>query len=364
MRRAWLPPRRALRRVRTVTRAWEHGLVSEPSPPSGFSPPGFSPSGFSPSGFSPSGSQFSLSAADQELVIAEVGGGIRTYSKEGRDVIDGYDATAVCTGGRGQVLAPWPNRVADGFWEWEGMTYQLPLTEPEHGNAIHGLVRWLPWFVEGESADSASLRMSCRLHPQPGWPWQLDLIVRYDLGESGLTVTTSITNTGGPGACPIGVGWHPYVSAFGGLVDDVVLHVPAETSYLSDERGLPVSREPVAGTDDDFRTPHRIGRAKLDVAFTDLDRDAGGRSAVEVRPAGGEQAGGIGTRLWMDDQFTHLMVYTGDTIPEQDRRRRGIAIEPMTCAPDMLRSQDGMVVLPEGSTFEAAWGLETFKIQA
>jgi aldose 1-epimerase len=228
------------------------------------------------------------------------------------------------------------------------------------------LARWLPWTAEEEGnpngGGSSRLRMRCRLHPQPGWPWQLELAVAYELGASGLTVTTSVTNAGGPGPCPIGIGWHPYVAAFGGLVDDLVLHVPAATSYLTDERGLPVSKEPVDGTDDDFRTPSRVGRAKLDVAFTDLDRDSAGRAAVEVRSAGGEQVGAAGTRVWMDSQFTHLMVYTGDTLPEEGRRRRGIAIEPMSCAPDMLRSQDGMLVLPEGSTFEAAWGVETFKI--
>jgi hypothetical protein len=33
----------------------------------------------------------------------------------------------------------------------------------------------------------------------------------------------------------------------------------------------------------------------------------------------------------------------------------------MTCAPDMLRNRDGMVLLPEGIAFEAVWGLEIFK---
>jgi aldose 1-epimerase len=60
--------------------------------------------------------------------------------------------------------------------------------------------------------------------------------------------------------------------------------------------------------------------------------------------------------------FTHLMVYTGDTLADASRRRRGLAIEPMTCAPDMLRNRDGMLVLDEGSALEARWGIEFFKI--
>jgi aldose 1-epimerase len=307
--------------------------------------------------FAPSGRQFELSAHGQELVVVEVGGGIRSYRWDGRDVLDGYEPAEMCSGGRGQLLAPWPNRVGDGRWEWEGVTYQLPLNEPEHSNAIHGLVRWLPWTAEEDSAGTASLRMGCTLHPQPGWPWLLELSVGYELNPAGLTVATSITNAGGPGPCPVGLGWHPYVAAFGGTVDDLELRVPAGTSYLSDERGLPVSKEPVEGTDDDFRFPRRIGRAKLDVAFTDFARDSGGRANVEVR---GSHENGV--RVWMDDRFTHLMVYTGDTLADANRRRRGLAIEPMTCAPDMLRNRDGMVVLDEGSTLEAAWGLEIFKI--
>lgn len=304
----------------------------------------------------PSGRQVELAGYDQELVVVEVGGGIRSYRREGREVLDGYDAAEICCGGRGQLLAPWPNRVGDGRWEWEGVTYQLPLTEPEHSNAIHGLVRWLPWALEEDPSGQSSVRLSCVLHPQPGWPWRLELAVTYELSPAGLSVTTSVTNAGGPGQCPVGLGWHPYVAAFGGTVDDLELHVPAASSYLSDERGLPLSKEPVDGTDDDFQSGRRIGRAKLDVAFTDLERGSEGRAKVEVRGTGGE---GVG--IWMDENFTHLMVYTGDTLGDANRRRRGIAIEPMTCAPDMLRNRDGMLVLDEGSTFEAVWGLEFFK---
>jgi aldose 1-epimerase len=309
------------------------------------------------SSFVPSGQQIELAAHDQELVVVEVGGGIRLYRSGGRDVLDGYDAAEMCSGGRGQLLVPWPNRLADGRWEWSGVDYQLALTEPEHSNAIHGLMRWLPWTPEDRAGDSSSARMSCVLHPQPGWPWRLELSVAYELGPSGLSVTTSVRNAGGPGACPVGIGWHPYIAAFGGTVDDLQLMVPAAASYLSDERGLPVSKEPVDGTDDDFRSPRRIGRAKLDVAFTGLTRGPDGLAAVEVHGREGERL-----RVWLDDKFTHLMVYTGDTLADASRRRRGIAIEPMTCAPDMLRNRDGMLVLDEGSALEARWGIEFFKI--
>jgi aldose 1-epimerase len=187
------------------------------------------------------------------------------------------------------------------------------------------------------------------------------LSVTYSLSDDGLEVrTTAVNLSGGSGPCPFGAGWHPYLMAFGGLVDDAVLTVPAETTYLVDERGIPTGTRPVEGSDLDFRAGRRIGTAKLDSAFTDLGRDGQGRAVVQLTAgAGSGEGSGSSIRLWMDRAFTHLMVYSGDTLAEVDRRRRGLAVEPMTCAPDMLRNGDGRLVLEEGETFEAHWGLAT-----
>lgn len=303
----------------------------------------------------PSGQQHRLVAGDQELVAVEIGGGIRSYTRGGRDVVDGYRRPEMCSGGRGQILAPWPNRVGDGRFHWRGSDHQLDLSEPERSNAIHGLVRWLPWTLE-EAAD-ASLQLSCRLTPRPGWPWPLLLTVTYTLDEDGLEVTTSAVNEGGAGACPFGLGWHPYVAAFGGAVDDLELRLPADLAYASDDRGLSVGREPVDGGPLDFRRGRRIGNAVLDVAFTELTRGDDGRAVAEVR----DGATGDAVRLWGDSSFTHLMVYTGDTLSDASRRRRAVAIEPMTCAPDMLRTGDGLLTLEECQHFQASWGLQSLK---
>ncbi len=318
----------------------------------------------------PSGKQIRLNHAGQELTVVEVGGGIRTYSAGGRLAIDGYDESEMCPGGRGQLLAPWPNRLGDGNFEWEGQRYQTPLSEPENHNAIHGLVRWAAWSVA--AVDPGEARLTYTLPPQPGWPWPLDLAVAYRLGDDGLKVVTSVTNRGDArsGSCPFGVGWHPYLNSFGGMVDQAVLTVPAAEAYRSDERGLPVGRYQVQGTKLDFRSGRTIGEALLDVAFTSLGRGDDGRAVVELTPTGRALAGGsattdshpYGIRLWIDRAYTHLMIFSGDTLGDTARRRRGLAVEPMTCAPDMLRSGDGRLVLEPGQSFEAAWGLDTFSL--
>ena len=302
----------------------------------------------------PSGRQHLLRAHDQELIVVEVGGGIRTYSSAGRPVLDGYHETEMCSGGRGQLLAPWPNRLTDGSFQWEGATHRSALTEPDQGNAIHGLVRWAAWSLE--SAGEATARMVHRLHPQPGWPWTLDLAVDYRLTPAGLEVTTAITN-GSDRPAPVGFGWHPYLLAFGTEVDDTVVTLPAATAYTTDDRGRPTGRRPVAGTDLDFTAGRPVGGAHLDNCFTDLARDGSGRAVVTLR-AGKGGAGDEGvTSLWADESFGYLMLYTGDTLADPARRRRGLAVEPMTCPPDMLRSGDGQVVLEPGATLGGTWGV-------
>ena len=308
----------------------------------------------------PSGRQVRLEAHDQFLVAVEVGGGIRTYRHNGIDILDGYSEEEVCPAGSGQLLAPWPNRLGDGRFTWNGREYQLPITEVSKSNAIHGLVRWANWTLpEPETLHSPwtagtpveHLTVSHRLHPQPGWPWALDLRVVYRLSEGGLEVRTWMTNLSEE-ACPVGIGWHPYIRAFGGTVDDIRLTLPARAAYRSDDRGLPIGSASVEELGLDFNDGRRIGDARLDAAFTDLQRGADGRCVVRV-----ESEGRPAIRLWIDKQFTHLMVFTGDTIGDETRRRRGLAIEPMTAAPDMLRSGDGRQVLEPGSTLEAAWGI-------
>ena len=90
----------------------------------------------------PSGTQWTIRSGGHEAVIVEVGGGVRSYTADGRDVVAGFAEHEYAVGCAGQVLAPWPNRIRDGQYGFGGEHLQLPLTEPERHNAIHGLVNW------------------------------------------------------------------------------------------------------------------------------------------------------------------------------------------------------------------------------
>jgi aldose 1-epimerase len=252
----------------------------------------------------PSGEQFELAAGSQRVVVVEVGGGIREWD----GVLLGYGADEMCSSGRGQVLAPWPNRLAGGQFEWEGQELQLPVNEVASGSAIHGLARWANW--RAVERDAARVALEHVLHPQPGYPFAVRLRVEYRLAETGLTVQTEAENVG-DGACPFGVGHHPYVLAPAGRVDDLLL-----------------DGEP-------------IGERQLD----ETRHDPGGWR-VEV----GDVA------IWADESWPWRQVFTGD-LP--DIRRRGLAVEPMTCPPQAFRTGEDVIRLEPGESRSGEWGFET-----
>jgi aldose 1-epimerase len=248
----------------------------------------------------PSGEQYEIAHGAQRAVVVELGGGLRVYD----DLLLGFGENEMCSSGRGQVLMPWPNRIAGGRYEFEGATYQLALTEPSAGNAIHGLVRWASWSAAMH--DASRVVMEHVLHPQPGYPFTLALQVEYALGDDGLTVRTRAENIG-ERACPFGAGHHPYVAG-APLVDDLELD------------------------------GELVGTRKLDDAIA-----KGG--AWELR------AGDV--VVWADESWPWVQVFTGD-LP--DVRRRGLAIEPMTCPPNAFTTGEGLIRLDPGDVFEGSWG--------
>lgn len=300
-------------------------------------------------GVVPSGQQFEIRHGEQRATIVEVGGGVREYRVGERDVLDPYSVEVVCDGGHGAVLIPWPNRLADGRYSFDGTVHQLPLSEPGRQNAIHGLVRWRNWSLLEQSPERVVVGI--RIHPQPGWPFALDVTVGYRLSADGLEVETRARNLG-ERACPFGSGQHPYLSPGSGLVDECTIELRAATRIVTDpDRQLPVGREPVAGSEFDFGSPRRLGDLAVDTGFTDLERDADGLAWARLRCRDGNVV-----ELWCDERYPVLQLYSGDTLAPE-RRRRALAAEPMTCPPNALQTGEGIVLLEPGEEFVGCWGV-------
>ncbi|MFE8018313.1 hypothetical protein ACFU3O_36990 [Streptomyces antibioticus] len=240
----------------------------------------------SPGPTGPTGASWRLARGEQSAVVVQLGGALGEYVVNGRPVLDGFSAGSAITGGRGQMLVPWPDRVGGGRHRFDGRSLQRPLTEVEKENTIHGLLRWTLWQLLTRTEDSLSLGTT--LCPQPGYPFLLDVRVEYQLGPDGLTTAVHATNTGTDSA-PYGVGQHPYLTVGTDLVDSAVLTVPARYLLRTDDRGLPVGRDAVDGTPYDFRVARRIGDLRLDTAFTGLDRLPDRRAVVRLAHPSGRQ---------------------------------------------------------------------------
>lgn len=295
------------------------------------------------------GEQIEITHRDQRATVSTAGATLHAYDVGERPVLDGFSVTEACPAASGQLLAPWPNRIAAGCYDFAGSHHQLPINEPALGNAIHGLVRWVEWDVERRSADR--VRLGHRLRAQPGYPFPLNLSVEYRLARTGLVATFRALNVG-EAPCPFGFGAHPYYLLRNQAVETVELCVPAREWLEVDEHAIPTARRPVEGTPLDFREPHRIGEAQIDHAFTNLDRDRQEIAAVTLRGDNEE------IHLWQDRMFEYVQIYTGDTLPDPERRRRSVAVEPMTCAANAFNSGEGLRLLYPEIPFECRWGIE------
>lgn len=298
----------------------------------------------------PTGEQYELRHGDQRTVVTEVGAGLRSYLVAGRECLDTFGSDEMPTSGRGQVLLPWPNRVAGGRYDFEGQTHQLPISEPRHGNASHGLTRWQPWRMIARSPDRVALGLT--IFPQSGYPFALALELDYTLSDAGLMVRTGARNVGAT-PLPFGAGHHPYFTVGTARVDAALLGLPAAARLTTDERMIPTGKEPVAASPYDFRRPRPIGDLALDTCFADLLPDPDGAMRITLaHPDGAPRL-----TITLDEHYRFVQVYSGDGQPDPDARRRGLAIEPMTCPANAFNSGDGLRVLQPRETFGAVWSV-------
>jgi aldose 1-epimerase len=283
-----------------------------------------------------------LTAGDASLAVDLRGGTLRRLTVGTWEVLDGYPPGGTLPGRRGGVLLPWPNRIRDGRWTWEGEELQLEVASPGTPNAQHGLVSWQPWTVLEAGGDTATVGTT--VLPRPGYPFRLAAAVDHVLAAGRLTTTLRVRNDGDRRA-PFGAGFHPYFAVGAtedGGIADAELHLPGRTELLVDG-GLPAGgRRPFDGA------VGRIGDRAFDTPLTDLERDDEGWARIRLRGAAGE------LEVAVDAAWPWLQVYSGDTLPE-GQRRRSLALEPMSCPANALADGVDVVVLEPGETWAGTW---------
>lgn len=292
---------------------------------------------------SPTGIQTHLQHGAVTAQIAQVGASLRGLTVGGIDLIARYPEDIPTPSCSGVVLAPWPNRVRDGAWDDDGTSRQLAITEPKLNNASHGLLRFTAYAIEQTNA-AATLRAT--IHPQIGYPYEVETTITYALTDAGIEVTHTLTNRS-DAVAPVALGTHPFVTIGDVDTHDLVLTVPAATQFDTDERMLPVRTSP---TPEVLRDGVRLGDIVLDTGFTDLSRDGDGRVRHSLTAPDGRRV-----TLWQGEGFDFVQVYTSTSYPGQEL---AVAIEPMSAPADALNSGLGIRRLAPGETWSLTWGIE------
>lgn len=283
-----------------------------------------------------------ISAHGYSAEITTVGAHLRSLTYHGRDLIVPF-GDELPWGAHGAVLTPWPNRIEDGTYSWEGQKHSLPISEPERNNAIHGLVMTQEW--QAQSTDSGA-RLNTAIRPTQGYPFTVALTLEYRLEPHGLEVVFTATNQG-ENTAPFGVGFHPWLAAGPGGLEQASLQFEAEQWLEADSRLLPTTSHPIPDRFN-FHEPRIIGDETFDDAFLEPAYDLDGRSWVHLTGSDGYRVS-----AWMSQP---LRVWQLCSDPGE-APRPGIAAEPMSCAANAFNTTDLLQSLRPGTPFTATWGI-------
>ncbi len=271
------------------------------------------------------------------------------------DVLDPPDSLATLKGrasGYGTpVLFPFPNRIREGKFSFEGRDYQFDVPRPG-ANSIHGLVINRPWKVEkAEATDEGGARLvsSIKSADFPDimrqYPFPFDLQMDYAVKDGVLNLTVKMENLGEMNM-PMGYGIHPYFRAPLSRSSDprnCEIKLPAR-KYWELEDFLPTGRILEASGRYNLRDGVSVADIKFDDVFTDLIITEGvSRCVVDDKNARMRMV------LESDAIFREMVLYTPPNRP-------ALCFEPYTCPTDAINLHGrsildvGIIVLKPGES--------------
>ncbi|MDQ0616378.1 aldose 1-epimerase family protein [Arthrobacter globiformis] len=298
--------------------------------------------------------EYKIRAGDYTAAVTAQAGALRELRHRGRNLIVPFPEGGSIPDYRGIVAAPWPNRIADGRYTFDGAEYEVPVNESDRGCALHGLAFPLDWVME--SHDESSVTLSCTPQPTGGYPHSVRIVVEYRLTEDGLHSQVTASNLGASVA-PYGVCPHPYLVAGPAPLDEWTLQIPAgQFLEVTPDRLLPKETRTVEGHEFDFRAQRAIGATEIDHAFTGIAFDGGTSDGGRLARVLVRDPGGTGVGMAWDRTCQWLQIHTADK-QSPAPNRLGLAVEPMTCPPDAFNSGVDLIRLEPGATHEASWSI-------
>lgn len=268
-------------------------------------------------------------------LVPERGGLLLDLWLHGRSVLDGYREPAELDRldwAKSAVLAPFPNRLADGRFSWQGESYRFPLNDVATGNAIHGFAWQSAMKMSEWLADAEQVRAVCRFDyagDRSDFPFAFTLQIAFTLSVQGDFEVALLAQNEAATSMPLGVGWHPYFK-LEWPVDELSLQLPPCEQIPVDQRMLPTGkRSPLHG----FERAGSLREQEFDACLA-LDPSPG-MAKVEVAGPGAT------LRYWQETgpkKFNYLQVF----LPPH---RRSIALEPMSCGVDAFNLEPEAVLL-------------------
>jgi aldose 1-epimerase len=246
------------------------------------------------------------------------------------------------------ILFPFPNRIRNGRFHWEGRDYDVPL-QPGQPHAIHGFCYDRPWRVVDQQPDQVTGQFQLSVDDPARrhcWPADFILEVRYRVAENRLECQFRITN---PDSVPLpwGLGTHAYFRLpFGkGGPESCEFSAPVSEQWELCEC-LPTGRRLPVENQASIRQGVAFGSQAFDDVFTGWESDGGTVRNTVVDTAAGIQL----SQICDQEYFREVVVFTPPG-------RAAVCLEPYTCVTDAinLQAQDlntGLQVLAPGQVVQ------------
>lgn len=266
-------------------------------------------------------------------IYPNLGGSIQELEVSNVRIIDGISDDAqgladYAVSYKSSVLFPFPNRIEDGIYEFDGNSYQFPINETPFHNALHGLVYNKAFVVKETSSDEKCAVITLTYNADgiaPGFPFPFSLTLTYKIDQFGnLRLDFDVLNTGNS-SFPYGMGWHPYLLSK--QLSDSQLSFPSIDHFECNERMLPVKNSP----------------SQLPASFKMENRTFDDAYSLAAATCSLKTESYTLTFAFDDAADTYLQVYTPP-------HGKSIAIEPMTCVANSFNSGLGLKeLLPQAA---------------
>ena len=250
---------------------------------------------------------------------------------------------------KGILLYPYPNRMRDGRYVWEGKTYQFPLNNAVTGNSIHGVGKRAPMqlksYMVTETFASATLVFT-HDGAYDYYPFAYDMEVTYMISSTGHFDVEMQFRNKSEATIPVGLGWHPYFKISENIADTSI-QTPVLTKVEVDERLLPNG---IKMPFEDFVTLQKINETDVDNCFL-IQKSDEKEAIITLQSDSGT------LKYWQqigEQKFNFVQIFT---LPS----RTCIALEPMTCNVDAFNNHEGLVSLAPNETLGGEFGFSWTK---